>query len=379
MNRLLLAFIILSLCASPVISEAKSLDVFLLTDATAGMSSPITQVKATFMNTFVPSVWYAAGYPDTSVAFAAGSYKDVGDSYIYRLEQNITTDWALVMNIIQTYWSASGGDDEPEADLYALQEMATTTAWRNGSTRIVVWIVATPGHDPSNGVTEADAIAALIAVRVRVEAICVEGYNEQASRIAAATGGSSRIVNKNAFIPDMVAAVTDALNPPLSLSSGWNFVSLSAQPADNTIESVLAGFVDKVTIVWGYENQTKTWKKWTPQGTGNTLTTMQPGKGYWIYMNGTGTIATTGWTPPPSVVHLYSGWNLIGYTGENKKGATPALGTLTGNWSVVWNWESNQWTVKHRSLTTLPVPSLDTFYETKAYWIKMEGEADWAQ
>jgi filamentous hemagglutinin family protein len=168
----------------------------------------------------------------------------------------------------------------------------------------------------------------------------------------------------------------------LILFPGWNFISLPMEPSDTTIGKVLAGVASKVAIVWGYDNETKVWTKWKPQTlTSTALTTMETGKGYWIYMTGTAIINMTGWAPAPTTVHLFEGWNLVGYSGPNNKDILTALDTISSNWSLVWNWSNQEWKAKPRSNKILPAQTLlDTFGQTRAYWIKMQGgEADWVQ
>jgi hypothetical protein len=167
----------------------------------------------------------------------------------------------------------------------------------------------------------------------------------------------------------------------INLSPGWNFVSLPKQPSNTVIDAVLADVSSTAVIVWGYDNQDKTWKKWKPQGSANTLTAMESGKGYWIYMNAAGAIDMVGWTPPVANVPLYKGWNLVGYSGTDNRTVPLALSVLAGNWSLVWNWGYPQWQAKHRTITALPgFDALDTFRQTKAYWIKVDGQdTNWSQ
>jgi hypothetical protein len=167
--------------------------------------------------------------------------------------------------------------------------------------------------------------------------------------------------------------------PGIALSPGWNFVSFLKQPQNTAVEAVLGEAAANTAIVWGYDDQGKAWKKWTPTGIANTLLAMESGKGYWIYMTAPAMIDMTGWTAPTTSVHLYPGWNLVGYAGTEKRNVLSALSTLLGTWSLTWNWENSRWAVKSRTSTTLPVEVLDTFRQMKAYWIKMDGAADWAQ
>jgi hypothetical protein len=82
----------------------------------------------------------------------------------------------------------------------------------------------------------------------------------------------------------------------IQLSAGWNFISFSKLPSNSAaIEIVLADVSPSVGIVWGYDNSAKQWLKWKPSTTNPTLTSIELGKGYWIYMNETGTINLLGW------------------------------------------------------------------------------------
>ncbi|MGA1790100.1 MAG: PEP-CTERM sorting domain-containing protein [bacterium] len=144
------------------------------------------------------------------VAFAVGEYKDFTDSYAYRLNQDITSSQALAQTGINA-WAATGGGDYAEAELFALDQLSNNTSWRAGSTRILVWFGDAPGHDPSGGVTEASATAALQSKSIVVEAIDVgtlDAYG-QATRIAAATGGAYYPgIDTNSIVDTIQAAIT---------------------------------------------------------------------------------------------------------------------------------------------------------------------------
>ncbi|HEY9073688.1 MAG TPA: hypothetical protein VIN67_06100, partial [Desulfobaccales bacterium] len=165
-------------------------DVFFLADTTGSMSSALASVQAGASDIMTSTS--ALG----DVAYAVGEYKDTadqGDPYAYRLNQDITKVTTAVQTGINM-WSAGGGGDYPEADLYGLYEAADTTSWRAGSTRILVWFGDAPSKDPAGptpGVTEVETTAALVAKSIKVEALNLGGLDDygQATRIAAATGG----------------------------------------------------------------------------------------------------------------------------------------------------------------------------------------------
>jgi uncharacterized repeat protein (TIGR01451 family) len=164
-------------------------DIFFLADTTASMGGAIANVRTNASSVMAQVI---AAQPDAQ--FGVGEYKDVGDAFVYRLNQAITASTAAAQAGINL-WAASGGGDIPEAQLFALQQLASSpaTGFRTGSSRIVVWFGDAPGHDPRNGATEASATAALLTAGARVIAIST-GANQldatgQASRITAATGG----------------------------------------------------------------------------------------------------------------------------------------------------------------------------------------------
>ena len=205
-------------------------DVFFLADTTGSMGPSLTAVK----NSAASILSAAAGLGD--IAFGVGEYKDRLDAYAYRLNTDITTNLSAAQSGLGR-WSAGGGNDYPEANLFALKQVADTTSWRPGSERILVWFGDAPGHDPSLGVTEAQATAALVNKGIQVEAINVgtlsninldtctlvprcrassEGgpsRSGQASRITAATGGSLRNSTNSAAI---VAVIKNAINNAIS-------------------------------------------------------------------------------------------------------------------------------------------------------------------
>ncbi|MFH2045325.1 MAG: PEP-CTERM sorting domain-containing protein [Pseudomonadota bacterium] len=189
---------------SAVPPSTAPVDVFFLADTTGSMYSEIAAVASGASAIMTGT----AGLGD--VSFGVGSYRDAGDAYIYNLETDITSDTVTVQAGIDT-WTAAGGGDWPEANLFALTEVAETTSWRAGSTRILVWFGDAPGHDPSvSGVTEADATAALVAENITVEAIDVGSLDAygQASAIATATGGDYYAGINTSTI---VATISDAI------------------------------------------------------------------------------------------------------------------------------------------------------------------------
>ncbi|HEV7409489.1 MAG TPA: hypothetical protein VGO01_13470 [Bradyrhizobium sp.] len=244
-------------------------DVYFLADTTGSMGNIITAVKAAatgIMNTL------HAAYP--TMAFAVGNYKDFGsgDPYCFQHQQSPSVPTAPVQTAINA-WSASGGNDGPEGQFFALDQIATNLAtiqWRPGAQRIVVWFGDAPGHDPIcapqfvplPAITEALLTSHLSGAQIKVLAISTNtgyalGLNDDATptafdypcpntglagqggRIASATGGSyASGVNAATIANTILAMITAATNL-------FNNIHLAASGGT-------APFVTSITPAAGY-------------------------------------------------------------------------------------------------------------------------------
>lgn len=168
-------------------------DIVFLSDTTGSMGGAITNVK-----TNVGSITSTVVTAQPTAQFGVAQYKDgdppfcPSDPFAFKLDQAVTASAAAVQTAVNT-WTASGGCDAPESQLYALHQLATnpSVGWRSGSTRIIAWFGDAPGHDPALGISEAAATSALVAAGIQVIAVNVSNLNAtgQATRITAATGG----------------------------------------------------------------------------------------------------------------------------------------------------------------------------------------------
>jgi hypothetical protein len=211
----------------PPLAAVAPADIYFLADNTGSMGPVIAAVQAgaTAIFTSLGSL--------TGLQFGVGEYRDffnAGDtSAAFQNLQPITANLAAVTTAINT-WSATGGGDLPEAQFYALDQVAGSTAigWRPGVKHIVVWLGDAPGHDPickaASGlpydINETSVTSKLVASQITVLAVSVfdgvtdpQGLNDdptilggplnpayttcgspggtpgQATKIAAATGG----------------------------------------------------------------------------------------------------------------------------------------------------------------------------------------------
>ena len=168
-------------------------DIVFLADTTGSMGPTLTNVQ-TNATAIMNDVRSAQSDSD----FAAAQYKDVACGGGFNLDQSISSSIPAVQTAIGT-WLAGGGCDTPDDQLDALFELATnpSVGFRTDSTRVVVWFGDASGHNPSNGHSLAQVIAALVAADIEVIAIPVitlegDGLDStgQATAIATATGGA---------------------------------------------------------------------------------------------------------------------------------------------------------------------------------------------
>ena len=163
----------------------------------------------------------------------------------------------------------------------------------------------------------------------------------------------------------------------ISLVQGWNLVSLPVQPSSTAIATVLSGIAGSYEVVWAYPNQAL--KIYDPSDTaGSTLTTMQPGNGYWIKMTSAKTLSVSG-TAPPSSVTLLSGWNLVGYNGPSLtvSASSEGLSALGTNLNVLWGYPSPSQGWQFYDPTNSGSSTLTQLCPGAGYWIEVTGTPTW--
>ena len=223
----------------------RKLDIYFLADTTGSMGNIIAAVKAG-----VPTI-IGAIPAGNDIFYGVGNYKDFdsGDPYAFQ-HQLSPTDPAVNLPAIQgaiNAWSASGGGDTPEAQIFAFDQLAQppggSIGWRPSSKRIIVWFGDQPGHDPSGGATLLSDIAKLTAENISVIAISV-GDNQldatgQASAIVSATSGSLQSgINANTI----VNAIITTINGLISVINNVSLVASGGTAPFVTFISPAAGY-----------------------------------------------------------------------------------------------------------------------------------------
>jgi hypothetical protein len=211
-------------------------DVMFIVDTTGSMGPAIVQVDAALSSTV--SALSAFG----TIATGAAQYKDktsAGDPFDYQLDQSITTNSALTQTAINAF-TASGGGDDPEQGLFALQSATTdpATGWQTGAKKIEVIVGDAPSHDtdhpPAAGdVSVASVATTLVSNGVTLIALNASGitgdsgldsfgqFNSTTGLLSLGVGGSlTNFTNAADITADIVAAVGAAFSTYSDVSLG---------------------------------------------------------------------------------------------------------------------------------------------------------------
>jgi len=127
-------------------------------------------------------------------------------------------------------------------------------------------------------------------------------------------------------------------------NAGWYLISLTSQPADTNIATVLAPLSGKYESVWTYINGS--WKFYDPNNPEfSDLQTMEVGKGYWVALAQGANFSTKGSPISSQSVNLVKGWNLVGLNSTSSVAPGDALASIAGRYLSVWAYVDGKWKV----------------------------------
>jgi hypothetical protein len=260
-------------------------DIYFMADTTGSMFDVIAAAQAD-----AGAVLAAIDAATADPRYGAGDYKDFPfDPYAFNNAAPIPgadDDGAAALAAIGA-WTAGGGADGPEGQLFALDRLADAgnpAAFRPDASKIVVWFGDAPAHDPvcaaisglGSDITEATATAALVAADIKVVAISTltgfpagldddptlaggdylaacgaeNGAPGQASRISAATGGVHLTGVAPADIADAILDAIGSVSVEVEMVSNCaDPISVSFEPASQAVTSGgLANFVETISV-----------------------------------------------------------------------------------------------------------------------------------
>lgn len=182
--------------------------------------------------------------------------------------------------------------------------------------------------------------------------------------------------------PALLAA--PATNQTLVLRTGWNLISIQVGDTPLSVANFKSSFDDpsKVIEIWGHNasgnpSAPGNWNFNKPliAGLTNDLTSLSPGKGYWVKIGGgTATSILTGpaWS---GTVQLLPGWNLVGFPGLNLESSerqelSAVFGSSFDRIQQVWTYDSSSSTHVGYDITAIPqLKTLSSVQPGAGYWV----------
>lgn len=151
---------------------------------------------------------------------------------------------------------------------------------------------------------------------------------------------------------------------------------------DNGIENVFASVSNKFNSLFAYNSQTGGWQYYISTSGApivNNLASINSNKGYWISMKEDATLSVSGIPINDPTIPLLSGWNLVGYKGEDGKSRTEAISGIYQHCISVfaYNTQANTWQYYINSGGSYIVMDLESMYQGKGYWMNMSSNCVW--
>ena len=170
------------------------------------------------------------------------------------------------------------------------------------------------------------------------------------------------------------------------LVTGWNLISLPVTLSNTAPASAFASLVHNLVPNYGdvfaYNacDFADPWKLFNPNVPPpvNDLTEVGVTNGYWINMTAPDTLALTGTHPVQTTVNLCAGWNLIGFPSMTKQAVATALASISGKYSLVYQYKASDLADPWKSYNPAAPPQLNDLQEMEdgyGYWIKMSQAA----
>jgi PIN domain nuclease of toxin-antitoxin system len=158
----------------------------------------------------------------------------------------------------------------------------------------------------------------------------------------------------------------------LQLQQGWNLISTPLKPSNTRVESLLSQIDGKYAAVYAF-NGTE-YQEYIPGSASNSLSEIEPGRGYWIYMESGGQLEIQG-EPASNSIQLKTGWNLAGYNSTKRSTVESALESIRNQYSVIYSYDPGSNSYKGN------IPGIDNSLTElepgKGYWIYADRATVW--
>jgi hypothetical protein len=236
-------------------------DIYFLADTTGSMGPTLANVKANASD-ILDAVKDEASDP----RFGAGDYQDFrscgeGETppcfagpHAFNNAAPIpaSNDEGSAALAAINAWSVGDGGDDPEGQLYALEQLTSPSAagWRSDSSRILVWFGDNPGHDPvckeisgaASDITHGSVTSGLVGADIRVIAVTLDTDGEGTS----STGLNGNPADDGAgdYAAACGASAPSSPNQATNFANATGGVVKEAASAEDVSAEILAGLTN---------------------------------------------------------------------------------------------------------------------------------------
>jgi len=181
----------------------------------------------------------------------------------------------------------------------------------------------------------------------------------------------------NHYLDSQGVHVTVGIVQSIPLIAGWNYVSLSMEPFNTDVTSLLSSIGANARSIWTYDTVSSKWLRYDLDGPGflNDLAMVKAGVGYQILMSNSGILNVTG-TLPDTAIPLHDGWNLVGCNSQKSIRVEDAISSIIANHPSIWtvNPANGEWLGYDPENPPNDLTSIDP---GKAYWVHVTGNCIW--
>ncbi len=157
-----------------------------------------------------------------------------------------------------------------------------------------------------------------------------------------------------------------------TLQPGWNALSIPLNLTNMTPSYAFASLGSNYSYVWAYNGS---WQYFIP-GSGGTLAALQPGYGYWLYVNDSNaqTLLVNG-TNLSVTVPLATSYQLLGYNANATVGMASAFGSVSQRY-YVWSYAAGSW-YWYDSAGLSFLNTLNLMTPGRAYYVAADAADNW--
>jgi len=141
----------------------------------------------------------------------------------------------------------------------------------------------------------------------------------------------------------------------LLVSPGWNLLNSPLQPADNSLQAIIANHKDKIISIWKWQNGNwavalpgytdEEFNNYVQQKGFAILNVINAGEGFWVNSKDKFSLVISGQYPEDSCLSLMTGWNLTGLKANQETDIQELFSNVKEKIISVWSWQENTWAV----------------------------------